>query len=182
MKTAIALGIIFCFAGCASRSEPPTVSGVDLARYQGRWHEIARLPNFFQRHCAGEVTADYTEQPDGSIRVVNRCVRADGKPEQVVGKAKPVAGSGNAKLRVNFGIPFATGDYWILALDDRDYQWSLVGHPSRKYLWILSRTPTMDDALYARIVARAVALGYDASQIERTPGHIPASQGQGSSL
>lgn len=169
MKTAIALGVIFSLAGCASRSDLSTVAGVDLDRYQGRWFEIARVPNSFQRHCAGNVTAEYTAQPDGSIRVVNRCVREDGSPEQAVAKAKPVPGSRNAKLRVNFGVPFATGDYWVLALDETDYQWSLVGHPSRKYLWILSRTPTMDDALYNRIVARAVALGYDAAQIERTP-------------
>lgn len=176
MKTAIALGVIFSLAGCASRSDLPTVAAVDLDRYQGRWYEIARVPNSFQRHCAGDVTAEYTAQPDGSIRVVNRCVREDGSSEQAVAKAKAVRGSRNAKLRVNFGIPFATGDYWILALDERDYQWSLVGHPSRKYLWILSRTPTMDDALYKRIVARAVALGYDAGQIERTPQNVQTSR------
>lgn len=94
--------------------------------------------------------------------------------DEAIARAKPVAGSGNAKLRVNFGVPFATGDYWILALD-QDYQWSLVGHPSRKYLWILSRSPTMSDALYAKIVARAVELGYDPAKIERTP-HVPATR------
>lgn len=140
---------------------------VDLSRYEGKWYEIARYPTFFQRQCAGDVTAEYSSEADGSIRVVNRCRTTDGRFDEAIGTATVVPGSGNARLRVSFGVPFIRGDYWIIALDD-DYQWALVGHPSRKYLWILSRAPEMPEDTFEQIVNRAVLLGYDRERIERT--------------
>ena len=158
---------VILLAGCASQPPLRTVKSVNLESYSGQWHEIARYPNWFQRNCAGRVTADYVPRKDGSITVVNSCARQDGSVNQVKGRAKVVPGSGNAKLKVFFGGPIA-GDYWIIGLD-REYQWALVGHPSRRYLWILARSPGISEKLYAQIVQSAVEQGYDASRIVKTP-------------
>ena len=151
---------------CACAGRPPlaTVPSVDLNRYSGKWHEIARYPNWFQRACAGSATAVYTPQSDGSIKVVNSCLRKDGSVKTITGRAAVVPGSGNARLKVSFFGPFA-GDYWIIGLDERNYSWALVGHPSRRFLWILSRHPTMPESLYRQIVSIAVGKGYAAERI-----------------
>jgi apolipoprotein D and lipocalin family protein len=159
--------LIAAFTGCSTTKPPATVASVDLRRYSGQWHEIARYPNWFQRRCTGAVTARYTPLPDGSIEVLNTCRNADGTTESAKGIAKVVPESGNAKLKVRFFGPF-TGDYWILALDPK-YRWSLVGHPSRKYLWILARDQEISPELYDRIVSFAINQGYDAKKIVRTP-------------
>lgn len=158
---------IALLSGCATSRPLATVPHVDLKRYSGDWHEVARYPNWFQRKCTGAVTASYSPLPDGAIRVVNSCRRANGSQDSIQGRATVVPGSGNAKLKVSFFGPF-TGDYWIIGLD-KDYQWALVGHPSRKYLWILARQPGMSDKLYNRLVALAVKQGYQAANIMRTP-------------
>ena len=160
----LAIGFL---TGCATTTpQPQTVASVDLKRYLGTWHEIARIPNWFQRSCDRGVTAQYSVNPDGSIRVENSCLRADGKRITAIGRATVVPDSGNARLRVSFFEPFK-GDYWILALDP-NYQWVLVGNPARNYLWILARTPTLPEPVYAKIVARAVAAGYDPSRLVRS--------------
>jgi apolipoprotein D and lipocalin family protein len=163
--------LIATLAGCTTTSRtnrpPATVANVDLQKYSGEWHEIARYPNWFQRKCTGAVTARYTPRPDGSIEVLNTCRKADGTTESAKGRATVVPDSGNAKLKVRFAGPF-TGDYWIIALDP-NYRWSLVGHPSRKFLWILSRDREIPAALYDRIVFFAISQGYDADKIVRTP-------------
>ncbi len=143
-----------------------TVSEVDLDRYAGTWYEIARFPNRFQRDCAGNVSATYTPRPDGTIEVDNRCLDAKGGTKRSVGTAKVVPGSGGSKLKVTFFWPFA-GDYWILALDP-DYEWALVGSPSRDYLWILARETTLSAETYDDIVARARAQRFDVSKLVRT--------------
>ncbi|MBB4013372.1 lipocalin family protein [Niveibacterium umoris] len=143
---------------------PPVVSQVDLTRYAGLWYEIASFPNFFQRGCVA-TTAEYGLR-EGGVSVKNRCRKdtLDGEWKQSEGRARVVA---PGKLKVSFFWPFE-GDYWVLALDP-DYRWALVGGPGRDYLWVLSRTPQMADATYAEITARAAALGYDLSQLRRTP-------------
>lgn len=156
-------------AGCATREPLPVVSSVDLGHYAGRWYEVAKYPNWFQRACASDTTARYSLREDGKIGVENRCLRADGSAIEARGVATVVPGSGNAKLRVRFGWSPVAGDYWILGLDERHYSWALVGHPSRKFLWILSRTPQLPAETYAEIEALAVRLGYDAARIEKTP-------------
>ena len=162
----------FFLCACAGRPPLSTVPSVDLQRYSGRWHEIARYPNWFQRECAGSAIAEYTPQPDdGSIRVVNTCPRKDGSLRTIVGTGTVVPGSGNARLKVRFFGPFA-GDYWIIGLDEKNYSWALVGHPSRRFLWILAREPTMKESLYKEIVAIAVRKGYMASRIRHTPSSI----------
>jgi apolipoprotein D and lipocalin family protein len=158
---------LLVLTGCAT-STLTTVDSVDLKRYSGKWYEIARIPNTFQRDCTGTVTAEYAPLPNGKIQVINACQKSDGTWKSVKGTATPVAGSNNTKLKVNFGVPFITGDYWIIALDQKSYQWALVGHPSRNYLWILSRSPKIPDSLYNQIIQIAREKGYDTGRIMKT--------------
>ncbi|MDX2236249.1 MAG: lipocalin family protein [Hyphomonadaceae bacterium] len=153
-------------------SVPITVEpSVDLQRYAGRWYEIARYPNWFERGCQ-DVTAEYALQADGRVRVVNTCVRPDAQPPVFVadGRARVVEGSNNAKLRVSFApewIPFAWGDYWVLEVDDA-YQTALVGAPNGGYLWILARTPSIAPETRAHLEEAARRNGFDPSKLENT--------------
>ena len=160
------LGFSSCATTSAPAGAPATVARVDLARYTGKWYEIASKPMIFQRGCLG-TTAEYTANADGTIKVENTCRKADGNVAKAVGRAKIVPDSGNAKLKVNFFGPF-WGDYWVLALDEKDYRYALIGGPDRKYLWILSRTPTMEPATYEKLTAIAKAQGYDLSDLTKT--------------
>jgi apolipoprotein D and lipocalin family protein len=159
----------------------PVVAPVDLQRYAGTWYEQARLPNFFQRMCIGQVAATYGPLPDGRISVLNRCTQADGSNAVVDGVARtvPVEGRpGAGRLEVSFvpdwlrWIPLVWGDYWVMQLDDA-YQVSLVGTPDRKYLWVLSREPKLDDARLQAALAFAKASGFDVGAVVRT-GVVPA--------
>jgi apolipoprotein D and lipocalin family protein len=130
-----------------------TVSHVDLSRYVGLWHEVAKIPNKFQKKCDHGTTAEYTLRDDGRITVVNRCVKKDGSIEEAEGVAKVEDTATNARLKVSFVSflgwrPF-WGDYWIIGLDE-NYGWAVIGTPDRKYGWILSRTPALDDAAMER--------------------------------
>ena len=143
-----------------------TVPKVEVQRYLGRWYEIARYPNRFQKDCASGVTADYSLRSDGKITVLNQCKKADGKNKTAKGKAKIVDKSTNAKLKVTFFWPFY-GDYWIIDLGEQ-YDYAVVSEPSRKYLWILSRTPTLSDSTYEAILRRLRTNGFDPSRLMRT--------------
>ena len=126
---------------------PIPVASVDLNRYAGIWHEIARIPNRFQQQCARDTLARYTLRADGRIDVVNQCVRRDGSLDQARGIARVVDGDTRAKLKVSLVSllgwrPF-WGDYWIVGLDP-NYRWAVVGAPNRKYGWILARSKTLD--------------------------------------
>lgn len=149
-------------------SEPPleTVRHVDLNRYAGRWFEIARYPNRFERKCDRDVTAEYSFKENGDIRVVNSCTTPAGKITKSVGTAKVVDPSTNAKLKVAFFWPFY-GKYWIIDLGD-EYEYAVVGEPSRDYLWILSRSPVMQDSVYQNILRQLPAKGYDPQKLVRT--------------
>ncbi|MFN3314357.1 MAG: lipocalin family protein [Hyphomonas sp.] len=139
-----------------------TVENVDIDRYAGRWIEIARYPNWFQRECLGS-EANYAARPDGRISVVNTCVTEEGETKSADGSARIVEGSGNAKLKVQFApswVPFAEGDYWILHLEP-DYSAVLVGEPRGQYLWILARDAEPDPEVITRILARAEELGFE---------------------
>jgi apolipoprotein D and lipocalin family protein len=162
-------GIAFVLAGCAGRHPHlPTVDYVDLDRYLGTWYEIARYPAPFQEGCVA-TSAIYSMRERGGIRVLNRCLveSFDGAAREAEGRARVVDSATNAKLKVTFFWPFY-GDYWVLGLGE-DYEWALIGEPSRKYLWILSRTPHMDPDQYAGILGRLPALGYDAERLLITP-------------
>ena len=143
------------------------VEHVDLERYLGTWYEIATIPQRFQRGCVA-VAAEYSLLPNGDILVVNTCREGtlDGKIRSVRGRARVVDKKTNAKLKVTFFWPF-WGAYWVIGLDP-DYQWAIVGHPNRKYLWILSRSPQMDESLYGELLDFVAARGYDLSKIKRT--------------
>lgn len=143
-----------------------SVRTVDLKRYVGRWYEIARYPNRFQRECASDTTAEYELKPNGKVRVVNTCRKSDGASKKASGTAKVVDPS-NARLKVTFFWPFY-GDYWIIGLDP-EYRWAVVGEPGRKYLWILSRTAQMTEADYQQAVEQARAAGYDPQRLIKTP-------------
>jgi apolipoprotein D and lipocalin family protein len=149
---------------------------VDLKRYAGLWHEQARLPNRFEKKCVGPVTAEYTPQDDGTIRVRNRCGLANGQFDEAIGSARvvPVAGQpGAGRLEVRFApawlswLPAVWGDYWILKLD-RDYQVVLIGTPKRDYLWVLSRAPKLDEATLKEQLEYARSLGFDVDKVQRT--------------
>lgn len=148
------------------KDEPETVSSVDLSRYVGTWYEIARLPNRFEKKCADSVTATYVQRPDGKISVTNRCRKSSGEFTTAKGKAKIVDRTTNAKLKVTFFWPFY-GDYWILDLGS-NYEYAVVGDPSRKYLWILSRTPQMDEELYQRLLQKSAKQGFKTELVMRT--------------
>lgn len=157
------------------RAPLQVVAPVDLKRYAGLWYEQARLPNRFEKSCTAPVTAHYALLPDGTMRVQNRCQRDDGSTEEALGIARTVRVTGQpgaGRLKVRFlpswlgWLPFAWGDYWILKLD-RDYQVSLVGTPDRQYLWLLSRTPLLDEATLASELEYARTLGFDVDRMVR---------------
>jgi apolipoprotein D and lipocalin family protein len=172
------LVLVFCLAlascaGIDSRGTLPTISRVDLARYAGTWYEIARLPMWFQRHCV-DSKAIYSTRPGGKIGVHNECITDTGGIDQVDGMATVVDQETNARLQVVFENWFARlfgssrmGNYWILDLDP-DYRTSLVGTPDRRYLWILSRSPHLDESTYQHLVERARQLGFLVSDLIRT--------------
>lgn len=145
------------------------VPELDLQRYAGTWHEIARLPNRFENRCAGDITATYTPLEDGRIRVVNACRKADGSRQSVDGMARRRGGH-DAELEVRFApawlsfLPFVWADYWVIAID-RDYQWAIVGEPGRDYLWFLTREPTVDAATFEALKGRARSMGYDLDEL-----------------
>lgn len=161
-------------AGCANAPDAaplPTVPQVELPRYLGAWYEVAMLPNSFQRQCVADTQARYRPREDGHIEVLNRCRTAGGEVQSATGIAKVVEGSANTKLRVSFFRPFY-GDYWILALAE-DYRWVLVGEPTRRYGWVLSRSPQIAPADLEAALARAQALGYERSAFTLTPQRQP---------
>ncbi|GGF21173.1 lipocalin family protein [Hymenobacter cavernae] len=143
----------------ARRAALPVVPHVDLKRYMGVWYEIARLPARFEKNCE-HVTASYRLRPDGKVDVFNTCHKGDvnGPADTVKGVARVVDKQTNAKLKVSFFWPFE-GDYWILELDP-NYRFAVVGEPSRKYLWVLSRTPQLERSIRDRLIAKAHDLGF----------------------
>ena len=148
-------------------STPPlaVVPEVDLARYAGRWYEIASFPQRFQKGCT-DSRAEYRLRPDGEVEVLNSCLR-NGKVDTAKGKAWVADSATNAKLKVSFFWPFR-GDYWVIDLG-KDYDYAVVSAPSMKYLWILSRTPQMEELRYQEIVGRLKDKGFDSAKLIRTP-------------
>ncbi len=155
------------FLSACTTQSLSTVSHVDLAKYAGKWYEIASYPQWFQKGCTC-TTAEYTPTDKGYVIVENRCNKdsINGKQSYIKGKAFVVEGSSNAKLNVQFFWPFK-GKYWIIDLAE-DYSYAVIGHPNRKYLWILSRTPVMDEGIYKQIIARIKQKRFDITKIEIT--------------
>ena len=169
-RVIISIGLILSMFGCGSSNYAPldVVDKVDVNRYIGKWYEIALLPNRFERGC-NCTTAEYSVIDSETIRVVNSCRKESvkGEIDLAEGKAFVVEGSNNAKLRVQFFWPFR-GDYWIIDLDQENYEWAVVGSPSREYLWILARTSKMNEQLFSSLVERCKAKGFDVSKLELT--------------
>ena len=140
---------------------PEPAKAVQLDRYTGLWYEIARYQNSFEKGCEA-VTAQYDALEDGRIAIINTCHKnsVSGHISTATGKAKVVKGSQNAKLKVSFFGPFYVGDYWILDHAD-DYSWSIVGEPSGRYLWILTRNAHPDDTVVDKLYTRARKMGYE---------------------
>lgn len=151
----------------AQAQKVQTVPHVDLEKYAGKWYEIASFPQRFQKGCQ-YTTATYTLSDKGYVIVENQCKKdgKEGKATGIKGKAFVVKNSGNAKLKVQFFWPFR-GKYWIIGLAD-DYSYAVVSHPKKKNLWILSRTPQMNNELYEQILSRLRKKGFDLSKMEKT--------------
>lgn len=157
----------------------PTVAALDLPRYLGTWYEIDRLPMRHELEDATDVSAHYTLEDDGGIRVRNRCLR-DGELQEAIGQARPIDAS-NSRLEVSFlpeglrWIPFTKGDYWVI-LVDAGYANALVGSPDRKYLWLLAREPHMDETTRQHYIGYARQQGFDVERLIHTPhtGHPTA--------
>ncbi len=163
--------ITFVLAGCASTSnhiDTTTVSNLNLNQYLGEWYEIARYDNSFERGLVG-TTANYSLRDDGKIQVVNQGYKGslNGKLSKAEGKAKIPNPDDPAKLKVSF-FWFFYSDYFVLELDP-NYEWAVVGSSSDKYLWILSRTPQMEDSLYMELLGRLENRGYDTSKLLKVP-------------
>ena len=156
------LAAVLLLTSCKTTEELQTVDYVDLERYQGKWYEITKIPNRFEKNLI-YVTANYTLKENGKIKVLNDGYNTKkGKYEKAVGEAKV---NGPGKLGVSFFKPFY-GDYYIMELDE-DYQWVLVGSPSRDYLWILARIPQISEELITELSKKAENAGFDISRLER---------------
>ena len=161
------VGLCWFVAGCSGIPkglEP--VAGFEPERYIGTWYEIARLDHSFERTLS-HVSATYTKQADGTLRVLNRGFNTkSGSWKQIEGSARFIGNDSVGSLKVSFFGPFY-GGYHIIELDKDDYGYAMVAGPTRSYLWILSRKKIMEKATYGHLVARAAALGFDTTRLIR---------------
>lgn len=158
----------------AAPHEPlQSIARLDVARYLGTWYEIAKYPNRFQRQCVADTEEQYRLSDDGQLDVVNRCRQANGETAEAVGRARQNGPADSPKLEVRFApawlswLPMVWGNYWVIDLDP-GYQLVAVSEPSREYLWILSRTPTVDAAAYQALLGRLREKGFELTRLERT--------------
>ncbi|MDB5851187.1 MAG: hypothetical protein JWP29_4939 [Rhodoferax sp.] len=160
----------------AASASLPVVQRLDLQRYSGIWFEQARLPNRFQRECAGNVVADYAVEQGGTLKVVNGCTDRQGGWSQVEGEGRrvPVVGAPQGQLEVRFAprwlswLSAVWGDYWVIGIDD-GYRTALVGTPDREYLWLLSRAPVMPQDEVRQWLDRAAIAGFEVDKVVMTP-------------
>jgi apolipoprotein D and lipocalin family protein len=185
----VAAGLVAGYLGlCAAPAQAATaalqaVPSVDLSRYVGLWYQIAYYPNTFQKQCVSNTTAEYAVKTNGQIQVTNTCKQADGTNSTAIGAARvkqpkflgiPVGQPTSSKLEVRFApealswIPSVWAPYWVIQLAD-DYHYAVVGEPGRKFLWILSRTPKLDEADRTAINAKLLEQGYDVSKLKEEP-------------
>ena len=185
MKSLALILITFVFTLSAfgqDKADLQTVPKVDLNKYAGKWFEIAKYPNRFQKKCVGNTTATYTLKSDGRIEVLNQCVKKDGLVDTAKGEAKVADKTTNAKLKVRFApgvlswLPFVWGNYWVIELGP-NYEYTVIGEPDRDYFWILSRKPEMSDATFQAILRRAEAAGFNPAKVERTPQNVETLKG-----
>jgi apolipoprotein D and lipocalin family protein len=147
------------------------IASLDVPRYMGTWYEVAKYPNWFQKRCIANTSATYAVQPNGMLQVLNRCQKEDGSMSEALGAAKQVGDANSPKLEVRFApvwlsfLPFVWGNYWVIDLDPQ-YQLAAVSEPSRKYLWILSRSKTVEPKAYDALLQRLKQQGFNLDAIE----------------
>ena len=178
------IGLLACLALTVHAQHTGSLQAIatlDVSRYLGRWFEVAKFPNAFQKDCVSDTSANYVLRSDGHIDVQNQCRLADGRLKMATGLARQLGGPASAKLEVRFApawlsvLPFVWGDYWVVDLDT-GYELAAVSEPSRQYLWILSRTPVVDEARYLALLHRLSTLGLDVRKLEKS-AQSPASSG-----
>ncbi len=170
MKKLLLILFVALMSGCIPTNLTPITTvntTLDLNRYLGKWYQIAALPQVFS-YNASCVTAEYSLNADGSIKVLNKQIKEDGTPSEITGKATVEPNSGNTKLRVGFfGVQPAASNYWIVEIAD-DYSYAVVSDPNKVTWWILSRTPQMDETLVQQIITRWAGYGINMSLLQRT--------------
>ena len=173
-----ALGLQPALAQSAVGQIPATIDSLDLPRYMGTWYEIAKYPNWFQRKCTSNTVAQYSITDGGGVQVINRCEQKNGETTKAVGAARQLGAANSAKLEVRFApawlsfVPAVWGDYWVIDLD-ADYQLAAVSDAKRKYLWVLSRTPTVDGQAYEALRQRLAQQGFDLKKLVLSPQNQP---------
>jgi len=165
--------VIIVFSACGGNmaDAPQPLASVDLKRYIGKWYEIAKIPNRFQKKCAAGTTAEYKLRKDGTVLVVNSCLNQNGKRVIATGIAKVADPVTNAKLKVSFvrflGVNLFWGDYWIIGLD-KEYQYAIVGVPTRKYGWILGRRPELSNEEWITVKDILKSQAYEIKAFQKT--------------
>lgn len=176
MKWLVSLLLSCCALalGPARATEPVALTPIpslDVARYMGVWHEVAKYPNWFQRKCVSNTHATYRVLAPGQVEVLNRCRTDEGKTIEALGLARQIGAADSPQLEVRFApewlsfIPLVWGDYWVIDLDEA-YQLVAVSEPKRQYLWVLSRTPQVNAQAYDALLQRLKARGFDLSKLE----------------
>ena len=181
-KICVGIVLLGVLSGCAGKVDPRfvPVENFDLSRYLGTWYEIARLDHSFERGLV-KVTAEYSMRDDGKVRVVNRGYNL-GKNEwkRAEGKAKFKQSEDIGWLEVSFFGPFYAA-YIILALDHENYSYALVSGPNTSYLWILSRSPQLDEEIVQKLLAKAESFGFNTGELifveQYQPGEKPPEPG-----
>lgn len=164
-------------AACASstwaKDELTTIPSLDVPRYMGTWYEVAKLPNPFQKNCVSNTVATYESQPNGTIRVTNRCTESNGKVKEAIGEARQIGNATSPKLEVRFApawlsfLPLVWGDYWIIDLD-AEYKLVAVSEPRQELLWILSRDPEPCEAGFKQLLERLAKKGFEIKKLDVT--------------
>lgn len=168
--------LLVCSVTSHAQALPPvqTIASLDVPRYMGTWFELAKFPNVFQRKCVSNTRAVYTLNVDNTVQVLNRCRIQDGSAIEALGQAKQMGNATSPVLKVRFApewlgwLPLVWGDYWVIDLDDQ-YQLAAVSDAKREYLWVLSRSPKIDQARYAALLQRLKQQGFDVDKLQVTP-------------
>jgi len=172
--------LLLCLQGCFLFGESigdsvPVVDFVDLDKYVGKWYEISSIPTWFADDLVC-VTATYTFKENGKITVFNQGYKdsPEGKLDNITGTAWVPDSNVPSRLRVSF-FPLISSQYNISALDEINYTYAMVTSSSYDFLWILSRTPQLDQSIYNGLVQQAEDWGYDISRLKLTPQNCPGN-------
>lgn len=168
----ILLILLFLYNSCSPQTDaPPTVSSLNKSRYAGVWHEIARLPNPFEKNLVA-AKATYGINSDGTISVRNDGLKDSGETTSIKGTARPAGDPGKLLVRFDrFPANLFAGDYWILDVNG-GYTRALVGSPDRKFLWLLSKNPADGRGDFNSQITKAASLGYDTGKLYFNPERI----------